>query len=82
MSTVTIKLNSELEQKLLRLTNGTCQSRADLATEAVQTYVDHQLKIVEGIERGIEDMKNGHVVPHHEAMDEIDVLIDEIERRR
>jgi len=76
MATVTVRLNSALEEKLSRLADGTSQSPSRLAIEAIQTYVDHQLKIIDGINCGLEDMKQGSVVPHDLAMDEIDALID------
>jgi predicted transcriptional regulator len=35
---------------------------------------------VDGVLRGLEDMRAGRIVPHAEAMDEIDAVIEKIAR--
>ena len=37
------------------------------ATEAVETYVDRELAIIEGIERGLADVEAGRTVSHEDA---------------
>jgi predicted transcriptional regulator len=77
MSTMTIELNPLLEEKLTRLAHDTNRNRSALATEAVQAYVDRQLEIIAGINRGIADLQSGRVIPHEQAMNEIDALIEQ-----
>jgi predicted transcriptional regulator len=36
--------------------------------EAIADFVDRELEIVEGIQRGLEDMKADRVTPHKSAM--------------
>ncbi len=59
-----------MKAKLDRLAQGTQRSNSFLAARAIEAYVDRELEIVEGILRGIEDVKAGRVVPHEEAMAE------------
>ncbi len=48
----------------------------NLAAEAVESYVNRELRIIEGIQRGLADMEAGRVTPHKEAMDRIDAAIE------
>ena len=52
-TTMTIRLDPQLKAKLGRLAEGTRRSRSFLAAEAVETYVDRELAIIEGIQRGV-----------------------------
>ena len=74
-STMTIRVTPDLKEKLGRLAHNTRRSRSYLAAEAVESYVDRELEIIEGIQRGLADMKAGRVTPHSEAMDRIDAAI-------
>jgi predicted transcriptional regulator len=67
-TTLTIRLDSQLKEKLGRLADGTRRSRSFLAAEAVETYVDRELAIIEGIERGLADVASGRTVGHEDAM--------------
>jgi predicted transcriptional regulator len=67
-TTVTIRVSAEVKEKLGRLARDTRRSRAFLAAEAVAEYVDRELEIIEGIERGRADVRAGRTVPHEEAM--------------
>jgi len=67
-TTMTIRLDPQLKAKLGRLADGTRRSRSFLAAEAVETYVDRELAIIEGIERGLADVDDGRTVSHEEAM--------------
>ena len=43
--------------------------------------MDREQDIIDGIRRGLADVEAGRVVPHDQAMAEIDALLDEAERR-
>lgn len=73
--TMTIRVPSELHDKLARLSAGTRRSRSYLAAEAVAAYVERELTIIEGIEQGLADVAAGRVVPHDEAMARLDAAI-------
>ncbi len=67
-TTMTIRLDPQLKAKLGRLAEGTRRSRSFLAAEAVETYVDRELAIIDGIERGLGDVEAGRTVSHEDAM--------------
>jgi predicted transcriptional regulator len=75
-TTMTIRLTPALKEKLGRLAQDTRRTRSFLAAEALETYVNRELQIIEGIQRGLADMAAGRVTPHDEAMAQIDAAID------
>ena len=81
-TTMTIRVPAELKEKLGRLAQGTRRSRSFLAAEAVAAYVEHELAIIEGVQRGLKDVAAGRVTAHDEAMDRVDALIAEARNRK
>jgi len=75
-TTMTIRLDPQLKAKLGRLADGTRRSRSFLAAEAVETYVDRELAIIEGIERGLADVEAGRTISHEDAMVSLRQVID------
>ena len=75
-TTLTLRLSTELKAKLDRLAMETRRSKSFLAAEALETYVAHELDIVDGIKRGLADMAAGRGIPHEQAMAEIDQTIE------
>lgn len=67
-TTMTIRLDPQLKEKLGKLAKGTRRSRSFLAAEAVETYVARELAIIEGIERGLADVEACRTVSHEDAM--------------
>ncbi|BCG89384.1 MULTISPECIES: CopG family ribbon-helix-helix protein [unclassified Mesorhizobium] len=81
-TTMTIRVSSETKLKLERIAADTRRSKSFLAAEAVSAYVDRELEIIEGIKRGMADAVAGSVVPHDDAMVEIDAVIEAVEAKR
>jgi predicted transcriptional regulator len=81
-TTVTVRLPVKVKNRLGRLAKRTSRTKSYLAGEAIASYVERELPIVEGIKRGLEDMKAGRLVPHEQAMTEIDAVIERAARRR
>ena len=81
-ATMTIRISTETKLKLERIAADTRRSKSFLAAEAVSAYVDRELEIIEGIKRGMTDAATGRVVPHDEAMAEIDDIIEAAEVKR
>jgi predicted transcriptional regulator len=79
-TTMSIRLSSDTKAQLGLLATATRRSKSFLAAEAVEAYVVRERAIIEGIGRGMADMKAGRTVPHDEAMAEIDTLIEGIAR--
>lgn len=75
-TTMTIRVSADVKEKLGRLAHDTRRSKSYLAAEAVSAYVDRELEIIDGIQRGIADVGAGRVVPHDDAMAEIYGVID------
>jgi predicted transcriptional regulator len=81
-TTMTIRLGTDVKEKLDRIASATNRSRSYLAAEAVASYVDRELEIIEGIRRGLADIDAGRLVAHDDAMDEIDAIIDAVEAEK
>lgn len=81
-TTMTIRIRSDVKDKLDRIAAETRRSKSFLAGEAVAAYVDRELKIVEGIRRSLDDMEAGRLIPHDEAMAEVQAVIEAIEAGR
>ncbi|MFG6535656.1 MULTISPECIES: CopG family ribbon-helix-helix protein [unclassified Sulfitobacter] len=75
-TTMTIRLDPQLKEKLGRLAEGTQRSRSFLAAAAVETYVDRELAIIEDIAHGLADVKAGRTVSHEDAMASLQSRID------
>ncbi len=81
-TTMTIRLGTDVKEKLDRIASETNRSRSYLAAEAVASYVDRELEIIDGIRRGLADIDAGRLVAHDDAMDEIDAVIDAVEAEK
>ena len=76
-TTMTIRLDPLLKAKLGKLADETRRSRSFLAAEAVEAYVDRELAIIEGIERGLADVDAGRTVSHEDAMASVRQAIED-----
>ena len=77
--TMTIRLSSSTKEKLAELAQHTRRTKSFLASEAIADYVERELAIVAGVQRGLKDMAAGRVTDHHVVMDEIDEIIAQSE---
>ena len=75
-TTLTVRLPAELKDRLGELAERTRRTKSFLAGEAIGNYVERELAIVAGIERGLGDTKAERVVPHDKAMRRIRKTID------
>ena len=75
-ATMTIRIATDTKRKLERLAADTRRSKSFLAAEAVSAYVERELAIIDGVQRGLADIEAGRVVPHDAAMAEVQVVID------
>jgi len=80
-TTLTVRLSNDVKEQLGRLAEGTKRTKSFLAGEAIEAYVRQQLEILEGIERGMEDIKAGRLVPHDEAMRRIRSTIERASKK-
>ncbi|MDB5658692.1 MAG: transcriptional regulator, CopG family [Cypionkella sp.] len=75
-TTLTIRIDSDLKDKLGQLAQDTRRSNSFLAAEAVSAYVERELAIIGGIQRGLADVEAGRVATHDDAMAELYAAID------
>ncbi len=79
---MTIRLSSATKERLAELAQHTRRTKSFLASEAIADYVERELAIVAGIQRGLDDVRAGRVTPHPAVMDEIDEIIAQSESAR
>lgn len=75
-TTMTVRLSTDAKDKLSRLAEHTNRSLSFLAGQAITDYAERELAIVEGIERGLDDAREGRLIPHDEAMRRLRTAID------
>ena len=81
-TTLTVRLPATLKDRLGKLAEQTRRTKSFLAAEAIARYVGRELEIVAGIERGLDDMKAGRVVPHEDVVADIEATIKKAKTRR
>ena len=82
VASLTIELPADVAEKLGRLAEDTRRSRSVIASDALAAYVEHELGAIDGIRRGLDDVAARRVIPHDEAMAEIDAVIEAARKRR
>lgn len=81
-TTMTIRVTPETRQKLERIAGETRRSKSFLAAEALSAYVDRELEIIDGIKRGLADVKAGCVAPHEQVMGEARQIVADARRKQ
>ena len=79
---LTVRLPQEVKARLARLSAMTGRTSSFLVAEAISAYVARETEAVDGIKRGLADMKAWRLVPHADAAADIASLIDEVQRSR
>ena len=74
--TVTVRLDSATKARLEELAQHTRRTKSFLAGEAIADYVERELAIVAGIERGMSDVAAGRVTPHDEVKRRVRSIIE------
>lgn len=77
-TTLSVRLSSRTKTDLGRLASATKRTKSFLASEAIEAFVARELEIVEGIKRGLADMKAGRVIPHDDAMRQMREAIESV----
>jgi predicted transcriptional regulator len=81
-TTLTVRLPKKVKDRLGKLARHTRRTRSYLASEAITSFVEREIEIVEGIHRSLEDVRAGRVVPHDEVARGIDAIIAAAERNK
>lgn len=75
-TTLTVRLPLKTKAQLAKLAEHTKRKQSFLGAEAIASYVDRELAIVEAIERGQADVKAGRYVSNDEAFRQVDEVIE------
>ncbi len=67
-TTLTVRLSPEVKDRLGELAARTRRTKSFLAGVAIAAYLARELAIVEALERGLDDVRAGRVIPHEDAM--------------
>lgn len=81
-TTLTVRLSPELKARLGKLAEQTQRTKSFLAGEAIGGYVERELEIIAGIERGLDDMEAGGGIPHEDVMADIGATIKKAKTKR
>jgi predicted transcriptional regulator len=80
--TLSVRVSPELKAGLDKLAAGTRRTKSFLAAEALEAYVKRELAIVEAVQRGLDDVSAGRVVPQEEVEAGIEEVIRRAEQAR
>lgn len=80
-SAIQVYVDAETKDRLRSLARATGRSRSHVAAKAVSAYVARELEIVEGIQRALDDVHAGRVIPHGQAMAEAYAIIEAAKRK-
>lgn len=81
-TTLTVHLSPEAEAQLSRLARHTQRSQDALVTEAIETFLSRESHDVATIEAALAEMRTAQLIPHDQAMDTLDAVIEEVIARR
>ena len=79
-ATIRIRLSADIMEKLGRLANDSRRTSASFAAEAVSARVERELRIVECIKCGLDDVRSGRFVPHEQVVAEAREIIANAKR--
>ena len=74
-TTLTVRLSPEVTQQLVHLAKATHRTKSLVAAEAIAAYVAREADIVDRVERGLQDMRAGRLVPHDRAMAALEAAV-------
>jgi predicted transcriptional regulator len=81
-ATMSIRLSAATKERLERLAGQMKRSKSFLAAVAIESYLERELEIVEGIEQGLRDMKADRVAPQAQAMAQLRTALDKRRKNR
>jgi predicted transcriptional regulator len=81
-SRLTLSIGKDVADQLGQLARLTGRTRSALARAAISSFIQREQPIVEGISRGLADVRAGRVVTHEEAMRTIDATIARATKKR
>ena len=74
-TTITVRVSTELRDRLEAIAKETRRSKSFLSNEAIEEFVAIEEMELAAIREGIEDMRNGNTISHEEAINRFDEAI-------
>ena len=81
-TTITVRISMDAKAAIDRLAQLTKRSRSYLMAEALAQYLPEELDAVEGIQKGLEDLEAGRVIPHDEVMADLDAVVERARKKQ
>ena len=78
-TTITIRTNPELAEKIAALASAMERSRNWVIEEALKQYVEAQAWQMAGIKAAIASLDKGDGIPHEQVMAEAETLLDALD---
>lgn len=75
-ATLTLRVSQELKEKLGRYAEQTQRSPSAVAERGLEAFLDREMEMQIAIDAALDDFERGRVVPHEEAMRQIQATID------
>jgi predicted transcriptional regulator len=79
-TTITVRVSTELRNRLEAIAVETRRSKSFLSNEAIERFVESEEEYIESIKQGMKELDEGKGIPHEEVMREIDEIIADAER--
>ena len=77
---ITLRVSQDLKDKIDLLAAKSGRSPSEIVQRELSNSIDHQFWVLEEIEKGREDFRQGRTVPHDEVMMQIDAILDRYKR--
>lgn len=74
-----LHLTAEAEEGLRRLASRAGRSPGAVASDFLERFVTEELATIEGIERALDDLRQGRIVSHEEVRGSVDARLREAE---
>lgn len=78
---LTLRVSQDVKDKLTRLAVETDRTPSAVAQRALSAYVDHQLWMLEEIDKSREDFRQGRTATNDEVMRQVDEILAKHKRK-
>jgi predicted transcriptional regulator len=80
-TTITVRVSTELRNRLEAIAKETRRSKSFLSNEAIEEFVAAEEQELAAIREGLEDMREGRTISHEEALRRLDAAIAQAARK-
>ena len=72
---LTLRVSQALKDKLARMAAETDRTPSAIAQRALDAYLDYHIEMLEEVEKGRDDFRQGRTVPNAEVMRQVDEIL-------